>query len=570
MRRIRRGRLARVALLLAALGLLAGALAATGGASRSAPRTQLVIAEEDIAPSLDLDGANAGHPGTEAAVNNLMEPLLAYPSTKQGDVLVPNYKVGPMQFQPRLATSWSKSGLTWTFHLRKGVKSCAGNTFTADDVIWTFQRAKSVSGSSPIAWFLSNVAAVLPLDPLTSKDPKAKELNGEVTKVDDYTVRIKQLYPNELFPRTLEIFGLFIFDSKEVKKHATAADPWAHKWVDTVNSPGFGPYCLSGWQKGSEMDLKSNPSYYRGQPQFTRIVWRRVPATANRVAAVETGAADVVTHLSPTEMASVQKSGRAKVLSYANNIVLFLGLSYKFAPWNVPKNALLRQAVAFAIPYDEIISKDYLGQAKRLYGDCESSYYGYTPIVRYKTDAAKAKALLAQAGYPDGKGLPTQGLTLSFVAERRSLMEPIANRIRTALGQLGINITLAPISQTEYTDRRLTKYDMPMFMDDGDRPLGPDVGYCSLLWYVTKSKGGLVTDSSYSNPQFDALYAQSAKTVGPARLATLKKMQAILMDQLPKIPIAEPKSQLAVRKDITDWQGTTYDIPYFWTLKTTG
>ena len=71
-------------------------------------------------------------------------------------------------FRPQLATSWSKSGLTWTFKLRQGVKSCAGNEFTADDVVYTFQRAKSVSGAAPAAWFLSNVGAVLSLDPLTS------------------------------------------------------------------------------------------------------------------------------------------------------------------------------------------------------------------------------------------------------------------------------------------------------------------------------------------------------------------------------------------------------------------
>ena len=570
MRGLSQRRLARLLLVLALVGLVAGLSAAVGSASRAAPRTQLIIAEEDIAPSLNPDGSNAGHPGTEAMNINLMEPLLTYPSKKVGDVLTPNYKVGPSEFEPRLATSWTKNGLVWTMKLRAGVKSCAGNTFSADDVIYTFQRAMSVSGPSLVSWFLGNVSAILPLAPVLPKATAAdKTLKKEVVKVDDLTVKFTQANPNELFPRALEIFALYPWDSKVMKAHATAADPWSHKWVDTTDLPGYGPYCLKKWNKGSEIDLSANPNYYRGQPQFKTIIWRKVPATSNRIGAIQSGAADIVTHLSPTEINSVDKSGKAKVLSYFNNIVLPLGMSYKFPPWNSAKNALLRQAVAYAIPYNEIIKEDYLGNAKQWYGQCESSYYGFVGDTRYKTDIAKAKELIAQAGFPGGKGLPSSGLTLYYVAERRSLMEPIANRIRTSLAQIGMNITLAPISNTEYTDRRLTKYDMPMYIDDGDRPLGPDIGYCSLLWYVSKANGGLVTDSSYSNPAFDALYKISASTIGAPRLATMKKMQAILMNELPKIPMVEPKTQLAVAKDITDWQSTTYDIPYFWTLKTT-
>ena len=76
--------------------------------------------------------------------------------------------------------------------------------------------------------------------------------------------------------------------------------------------------------------------------------------------------------------------------------------------------------------------------------------------------------------------------------EIREKLEPIANRIRTALSQIGINVTLTPLSQTEYQDHMINKHDAPMFVSDADRPLGPDVGYCALLWYVSASKGGLV------------------------------------------------------------------------------
>ena len=243
-----RGRLRLLTLLsfaLAALALVAIAASSAIASPRANDRAlkdSIVALEEDVPPALDMDGANAAHPQTQEVLDNIMDPLVTYPTTLQNGILIPNYATP--KFAARLATSYTQNGLTWTFKLRKGVKSCAGNTFSADDVIWTFQRAKSVSGASPTAWFLGNVGGVLPLDPLISKDPAAKLLKDEVTKIDDYTVQFKQFAPSELFPRVLSIFALYIFDSVEVKKHTTTADPWAHKYIDTQNSPGFGPYCL--------------------------------------------------------------------------------------------------------------------------------------------------------------------------------------------------------------------------------------------------------------------------------------------------------------------------------------
>ena len=550
-------RLAALVAVVAALGV-AGSVAATASAAGG---KSFVMLQDDIAPGIDVDGANSSNYTVHQVLNSTMEGLVAYPTTTQNGIMVPNFKVSAAGLAPRLATSWSHKGLTWTFKLRKGVKSCAGNTFSADDVVYSFARAKSVSYASPVAWFLGNIGGVLTLDPLVSKAAGAKDLKGEVKKIDANTVQITQLYPNENFPRVLEIFAMSIFDSVEMKKHLTSADPWGHTYVNTVNSPGYGPYCLTKWAKGSETDLTANPNgWWEGKPQFTKVIIRKVPANSNRVAAIQSGAADIVTNLTPQENANVAKNPNVTVLSNEGPKILTLGLSFNFKPWNDAKNRLIRQAVAYALPYNDIYKSDYLGTARKWNGLCASSYYGFDPHPQYVTDIAKAKALLAQAGYADGKGLDASGLKLTYVAERRGLLEPIANRIKTALSTIGINITLDPISQAEYTDRTLTKYDVPMFLADQDRPLGPDVGYCSLLFYVSKKNGGLNVPFAYNNSAFDALYATSAKTTGATRLAALKKMQSILMTDLPGIPVAEVNTQLAVRKGITGWVATNYDI----------
>ena len=136
---------------------------------------------------------------------------------------------------------FDQASLTWTFKLRKGVKSCAGNEFSADDVIYTFARAKSISGKAPIGYFLSSVASIANFTPaLFARTPEAMEkrkLGDEVKKVDDHTVQIRQSAPNKLMLPVLTIFGLLMYDSKEMKKHATTEDPWSHDYTNNVDAP---------------------------------------------------------------------------------------------------------------------------------------------------------------------------------------------------------------------------------------------------------------------------------------------------------------------------------------------
>lgn len=550
-----------------ALGVLMAASSALAGSGAAKAKDTLIVLKRDIAPSLDYDGPSASHLEVAEIIQNLQDPIVDYPRKDNGQgVLIPDYTVGQLAFEPRLAASYSRAGLVWTFKLRQGVFSCAGNELTSQDVVWTWARGKSVSGASPVAWFLGNVASILPLDPLTSKDPKAKLLKGEVTAVDRYTVQFTQTGPNDLFPRILEIFADYTYDSVEMKKHTTAKDPWAHTYTANTNAPGFGAYCLKSWIKGSSMQLTANPKYYRGAPQYKTINIRAVPSNSNRVAAIRTGAADLTDFLTPLEFESLQSVASVKVLAWESTGFVALGFNSTFAPWNLPNNKLIRQAIAYAMPYADVIKNDYRGKGTQMRGLCKSTYYGAVPVNTYSTDLAKAKALLAQAGFPDGKGLEkyADGFNVYYISENRGTVEPLLNRIATSLKAIGINLKLNPVSQAEYTDRNLTKQDTPMFIRDQERPLGPDVGYCALLFYVSKANGGLLIPTRYENKTFDALYAKQKNQVGATRLATLKRMQEIMMDELPLVPIAEVQTQLAVRKGITNWAGHGSDRLYYW------
>lgn len=529
----------------------------------------LLVLQDDIAPGLDVDGPSVVHDGVHDILESTMEPLLEYPATLEGGILIPDYKITAEEFEPRLATSWSSVAnddgtVTWTFDLRQGVLSCAGNEFTADDVVWSFARAKSVSGTAPIAWFLANNANLLGLE-VFGEDPAGRELAGEVVKVDDYTVQFTQSAPNDNFPDMLEIFGLHPYDSAVMMENATDEDPWAHDYSDTENAPGFGPYCLTSWTKGSEIILEANPNYYRGEPQFARVIVRKVPQAANRVAALLSGDADHVINLPPRELESIEDDPNVTVLSWLNNENLALGVNFQFEPWSLPTGDLIRQAVAWALPYDEIIEQDYLGRAERWFGLVQPTYNAFKEDRRFESapDLDMAGALMEEAGFPNGEGLPTEGLTLHYVAERREVLEPIANRIATALAEIGIPIQLAPISASEYNDREL-QGDMPMFLRDRIRPFGPDAAYAALLLYVSTENGGLINAGRYVNEQVDELFFASQVTVGEEREAALFELQDIVMEELPMIPIALVPSEIAVRNGITCWHSGSGNTDNWW------
>ena len=250
--------------------------------------------------------------------------------------------------------------------MRQGVKGCNGATFDADDVVYTFARAKSISGAAPIGWFLANVGSVDSFTPAVFAPDEAgaaaRMLGDEVRKIDDYTVQIRQSGPNKLFLRVLTIFGLYIFDKEIMEANATEEDPWSHTYANNVNAPGFGPWCLDDWDKGAGFNVTAHADYYRGAPAYDRVVLRKVPQSANRVAILQSGRAQIAERLTPKEYNSLSKMDGVKVVGTYGNENLFLYVNYQVPPYD---NLAMRKALAHAIPYDKVITTSYFGKARK-------------------------------------------------------------------------------------------------------------------------------------------------------------------------------------------------------------
>jgi peptide/nickel transport system substrate-binding protein len=516
------------------------------GAAASSANT-LVFLAEDIPAGLDYDGPAAAVPTSQTGFVNLMDPLVTYAPAKIQDGEV--RRLEPKRFEGRLAESWAydPASLTWTFHLRHGVKSCSSNELTADDVIYTFARAKSVSGATPTGWFLSSVASIRGFTNDVFTHPDLHSLGDSVVKLDTYTVEFRQSAVNRLFLPSLATFAILIFDSREMLLHATVNDPWSHEYVNNVSAPGFGPYCVERWIKNNEFVLHANPNYYRGSPTFGRVVMKRIPQSANRYVLMRMHQASLAQGLTPRQYRALRDDPKAQVRGVDGNESLFLHMNFKTPPFD---NIKLRQAFAYAIPYDQIIRNGYFGQAKKWNGVIPSSYPGYvaaeTPV---HFDLDRARALMAEAGFPNGRGLEryASAFYLAYIAEREETIGPIAVMIRTALRNLGVPVELDPMPLTQYGDREIVKKDLPFALNDAEKPAVVDAGYAVQLFFVSAGHGGLNNMVNYANPAVDRLWDQARNEGDDTRRTVLIGLiQRQLFKDVAWLPIVEYRTQWAL------------------------
>jgi ABC-type transport system substrate-binding protein len=190
-----------------------------------------------------------------------------------------------------------------------------------------------------------------------------------------------------------------------------------------------------------------------------------------------------------------------------------------------------------------------MGQARKwdaLYTEFLNGYI--KPQAQYEQDADKARQLLAEAGYPGGKGLEkfADSFRLAFTAERESYLGPIATTIQSALHDVDIPVQLDPMPQTQISDRRLVKKDLPMALSDIEKPVGPDVIYATKLFFVSPSAGGVNNMVNYSNPEVDRLFAAALVEPDTAKRTDMAhQIQEQVQRDLAWVPLVETKTQWA-------------------------
>ena len=501
----------------------------TGAAAQARPADVLVVANEFGPNSLDIHTVGANRPAY--GVSWLCyDRLMSYAKKKLPDGRV-MYDMDKLV--PELAESWriAPDGNSVTFKLRKNAKFHDGTPVTAKDVKWSFERAVAVGGF-----------------PTFQMAAGSLEKPEQFVVEDEHTFTVKFIRRDKMTMNNLAVVVPCVFNSELVKKNATAQDPWGLAWTRN-NTAGGGAYKVEAFRPGQEIIYVRNEDWKSGPiPKLRRIIQREVPSAGNRRALLLKGDIDMTYDMPPKDFSELAKDGGSvKVASMPiENSMFYLGMNTTKPPFNNPK---IRQAVAYALPYDKMHDTALYGRGAKLYGAASTQVKtgAWPQPTGYKTDLAKAKALMAEAGA--GAGLDT---TLSFDLGGATVGEPMAVLVQEALAQIGIKTTINKIPGATWRSALLKK-DMPLIINRFGGWLNwPEY----FFFWCYHGQNAVFNTMSYQNPKLDriidnARFAES-KTLYDS---FVKDMIQLGYDEVPRVPLFQPTQDVAMQKNV---QGYTY------------
>ncbi len=401
-------------------------------------------------------------------------------------------------YQPALAVSWSNPDpLTWRFKLREGVKFQDGEPFNAQAVKFTFDRALDPNFKSPEYAHISAIKSV------------------EV--VDDHTVDFKTAKP---FPLMLDSVSDYSWSSMIVPPKYVA-----EKGQDILlTAPvGTGPYKFVKWLKDDQVELEANPDYWGGAPKISKVVFKPIKEERTRVAELASHSADIIVDVLPEDIKSVEAGG-AKVAVVPSNGLYFF--SFNTLDKSPLQDKRVRQAINYAVDVDAIQKGLMGGLGTRIALTLSTSSFAYDQNWKpYPYDPAKAKQLLAEAGYPNGFTLPI------IARDGRHLKEnEIVEATAGYLSQVGIKpeVKLLEAGVFAQISEKKGRKGMTFPGWTGADP--------QIVWYPLLHSGQY--QSYYSNPDLDKLLDAGASTVDiNERKAIYEKAGEIIKDEAPHLPL---------------------------------
>lgn len=511
-----------------AAGSLVSAPAVWSSAKAQARQETLLIVSESGPNNLDIHGVGTNVPGYEVSWN-CYDRLISH-EMKTGPNGAPYYDRD--KFKMELADDMIVGDMSVTFKLKKNATFHDGAPVTAKDVKWSLDRAVSVGGF-----------------------PTFQMGAGSLTKpeqfvvIDDHTIRVDFLRKDRLTIPDLAVIVPCVVNSELVKKNATEKDPWGLDYTKQ-NTAGSGAYRVVSWTPGSEVVMERNDNWKSGPPpKVKRIVWRMVPSAGNRRALLERGDADISYDLPNKDFVELKDAGKLTIVStpYSNGIQ-YIGMNVKNPPFDNPK---VRQAIAYAIPYQKIMDAVLFGLARPMFGAPadRATEVAWPQPHDYNTDLEKAKALLAEAGYPNGFET-----TLSFDLGFAGVNEPICVLTQESLAQIGVKTTINKIPGANWRTE-LNKKTLPLYTNVFSGWL--DYPEYFFIWCY-HGKNAIFNTMSYQSKAMDALIdgAVTAAATGDkaAYDKDVKGFVDLAFTDMPRIPLYQPYVNVAMQKNVSGYQ----------------
>jgi len=521
-----------------AVALLAGVLSAgCGSSSSSSSSSSSPAASADILRLAYTSTVTTWDPSASFSTEvvymaNLYEPLI-----------YANAPGSAEPFSPALATSWevAKNGLSWTFHLRQGVTFHDGTPFDAAAVKYSIDRTQKLNLGAAYLWA-----------PVKS-----------VQVVDPYTVTMHLSYPVALDRIAAASSGSWMFSP------ATSGN--SSKWWDAGHEDGTGPWILQSYKPNQELVFVRNDKWWGtwSNNQYKKIVVEIVAEAGTQQQELEAGQIDYAGLVARDQVSALQSNPSIDVVKAQswNSYLMFFNTQRK--PLD---NLKVRQALSYAVPYQDIITVGANGLATQSKGPVPVGLWPNTQgnVPQYSTDTAKAKQMLAAAGYPNGFTL-----NLTYTAEN-PLEDAFAPLIKESFAKVGVTVNVQKLLWNQQWAKA-----------KGPAAHRQDL-FC-LLWWPSLPDGYDNMNSMFRpettpawnlaywyDSDFDKLLTQAYKlSAVPAGLEASQQKynqaQAMLVDQAPAAYLFDAQTVIAHLKTITLGSGAinpNYPQVLFWTLVT--
>ena len=490
---------------LVALTLLVSACAGAAATPTPAPKV-LTLAYTTTFPDID---PSTSFSNDSAVTTNVYEPLVWYNPPGSAEVL-----------SPGLATSWEASpdSLTWTFHLRQGVKFHDGAPFNAAAVKFSIERTKALDTGAAWIWGAVN----------------------SIETPDDATVVLHLDYAVPLDLVASSGYAAWMISPAVGDKDSA--------WFNEGHDAGTGPYMIESYAPGQRLVLTRFADYWGGwkEGQFDKAVLEVVEDPTVRQQKIEAGEADWTYEIAPENLQTLDARPDVKVVvvpAFQNLLGLF---NTRKPPLDNPK---VRQALSYAFPYDTFLKTAMEGYATQSRGPVPTGMFGYDPTLsQYTYDLDQARSLLAEAGHPDG------GFEVTMTYATGDTVEEQAGELwKSELGKLGVTLNLQAMA-----------WEAQWALGKGDPAQAQDV-FVMYWWptYVTPydflfnmfhtEEETLFNLGYYSNPEFDAAIDHANELIGADKdqaESMFREAQKMLVDDAAALFFFDQDNIHVAREDL--------------------
>ncbi len=461
------------------------------------------------------------------------------------------YEAGSTEIKPCLAESWdiSENGKEIVFHLKKGVKFHDGTDFNADAVVFSFER--QYNPEHPYyqygewaywGYMFSDI--------------------DRVEKIDDYTVKLILSEPNASIMTSLAMFTVCIVSPANAEKYGE--DAFKHPC-------GTGPFKFVEWVKDDHITLEANENYWRERPKIDKIIFRVIPDPSARLLSLEVGEIHGMEYPNPADFDRIKANSNLVLMSEPGMNIGFMAMNTGYGYVDANQNGVkdpdeplektpgyfepltkkeVRQAINMAIDKEAIVRDIFMGTASVAKNGMPPFMLGYNDEIEdYPYDPARAKELLAEAGYPDGFEVTLHVMPVS----RPYMFDPpkIGEAIQSYLAAVGIKVNFYQVDWATYLqETEAGMHQMCLLGWTGDN--GDPDNFLNVLYGLNACSIGTAGNYAfYTNEENQELLTKALRTYDVEKRAEYyKKAQELIHEDAGWVFLAHSNQNMVFRKNV--------------------